>query len=366
MEQTVQNPAEEKEQPTAPSALPSALEEYKAMHNGKNPPMTGGEKFFNFANYYGAGGILNGLIGLTMADLTKHTHLQPACRKLYQFMGESLTNFMVLSLGGFVMLWPQTFAEKHKRTWVGKLDHLLGKQNKTPEEDLAIAARYEFLEHEPEQTFKSELASRVVGMAMNGMFTRAVLEEGNAIQKLGGSFKGIEPKTTELAERTVAMLKDSEARPYIAKRTMALEENLAKTPQAIAGKFSAAGRADEFNKLTGEDRLKQLVKLSYLEVIFTSSMSFLQFAWSRVMAPIFGKQEAAPSCVTHSSSPTTLSKQEYGHVVADATAKAQDAPDTKISQPSLQPTKEAEKGKIVPVSLMEQATRTDASGALQL
>lgn len=297
---------------TPAPAPASALDAYKAAHNGKGPPTTRGEKLFNLLDYYGIGFVANAAVSMYLSDRFKHTGWKPARNKMAEKIGEGATDIATLSTGGFLFTIPIKLMEDHKEWWVRKLDGMFGAPCSSAQKAQEIEARYEEIKQEPKQTWASEFGARILGFLMNFAVIGAFMGEKNIVNKMGIPFEGLEIESAKLTEKNLAYLHDAEARPYIAEKVAQWETHLGRTPQALAEKMAQEGRADDFPPLSGKERLENLIKLTYLEVACTASCTTMQFIWSRILAPVLGKKapqekEAAAVAQAPSSNSTAAS-----------------------------------------------------------
>lgn len=350
-----------------PSSAVSALEEYKAAHHGKAPPMTRGEKAFNALDYYGIGLGVNTAVSMFMFDQFFHKHLQPLKNFLDKnegSLGGRLAKLGMLGSGGFILLIPMKLMEDHKDWWVRKLDTLFHRQQLSETEKQDIEARYEYLKQEPKQTYASEFWARVISWVINYGFYEAAKGD----KKIPGS-KGLEPLTEKWGNETGTFLRDAQNNPNLAKMTSALESKL--EVSAAPGWIEKSKR--EFHKASGKKRLDNLIEGGYLELILTATMSTLQFAWSRLLAPFLGKKaDDGPTAVSptvsssHGNITVASPTQSSPPTRTAAISSPPGTPDTRISQPDLHSMKKAEKNPAASASLMDRVTQPDAAVSIHV
>ncbi len=181
------------------------------------PPPTVGEKWFDALDWWGLGWGANVAVSIWATDLLEFGRLQPFNNKAASWMAEtpafkwldkkytpgtargwagSIAQLMMLMSGGFAVMAPIKWAEDNKKWWVQRFDGMFGKaeMNMSENEKQLRDARYEYLDHEPKQTWGTVLGGRVVSLAPVLGIHYAFAKEQNIVNAIAGRpvFSGLE------------------------------------------------------------------------------------------------------------------------------------------------------------------------------
>jgi hypothetical protein len=213
---------------------------------------------------------------------------------------KSMVMLLLLMSGGFLLMAPIKWLEDAKVPIVKWLDKHFGPSNPTPEQQRNQDAYYKYIEeNECRQTWGSVLLSRAITLAgvitlhrnwaqeRNFVNSTVSAVSGKPVNPHNPTWKGFDHTSEQVAERAI-----SGARSIMPGAVSSLEAGLESHSARLEAKLNSGPTPADpaFQKVSGPQRLKNIITYSFEDVIYSLGVATSTFMFSRVLAPIFGKQ----------------------------------------------------------------------------
>jgi len=228
---------------------------------------------------------------------------------------KSMLTLMSLMSGGFILMAPIKLAEDHKEQVVAKIDNMLGKKDKSLDEQAQIEARHKQIAEEPNQTWGSVFSGRILGLVPIMTFNKLFATKDNVFAKQG--FKGTDAGFEHLAEKMTDGLKSVAPETYAKLETKFEQDNAelvgtikskvmreqmpnAMVENTVAGaaeKESAnlvalenmAEKASQKFKMSGAARMNKIASFGVADVSYSLVAATVTMMISKAIAPLFDK-----------------------------------------------------------------------------
>lgn len=221
---------------------------------------------------------------------------------------KALASIVLFSGGGYAMMAPIKWLEDHKASIVRKLDQWFGPKDQTDEQKKNQEAYYQSLDNMPEQTWRSVIFGRMMGIFPLYAFHFGIAARDNVINRIGYRFgrkdplyKGFEHATDNMAEWSINKVKNSG--PRGAAFIENVERQAGEGTQAVMNKFqqrAASGdtKAQEildnnlFTPIDGKTRLKSsLSNFIQVEFLYSGALASATYVFSHYIAPFFSSKK---------------------------------------------------------------------------
>lgn len=238
-----------------------------------------------------------------------------------------VTNFALLSTGGWLLMAPIKWLEDHKAEKVKEYDAKYQKTHfVTDDEKREIERRHAELDQEPKQSWGSVLSSRMV--AYLPIISAYVLTAGrwNIFSRGLGlkSFKGMDHYAEALAKKTGDTLRGSSVTKDLVEKAESLLE---KGPIRLSEEYQNSDDVYKRNfvKRSGKDRLDMLLEDTYIESLYTTAMSVLTFMASWLMVGVLGQKQKT------SHQAAVVSPKATAHTALSAPFRGMESPEIPTS-----------------------------------
>ena len=229
---------------------------------------------------------------------------------------KSMLTLLSLMSGGFALMAPIKIAEDHKEQIVSKIDDMLGKKDKSIDEQAHIEARHKQLASEPNQTWGSVMIGRVAALTPIITFNTLLGSKDNILAKKG-DFKGVDhafdlagekiadgirwamPTASKNIEAkfqsdNVQLVEDVKNKIVKADLPKALVEGksaaaIDKQEQLIASVEEMAGKASKAFEMSGARRMNKIAGYAVADVTYSLVAATATMFASKAIAPLFDK-----------------------------------------------------------------------------
>ena len=215
----------------------------------------------------------------------------------------SMGTLLALMSGGFLYMIPIKLLEDHKLDHVKRLDNYFSPENQRTEvEQAQFEARYHELEQEPQQTWTSELAGRMLAVIPTISIHHTFAPKDNIVSKFGKDFKGLNHYYRKYGNNIGDSLRNTHT---VGKGVQKLDKAYARNLKELAKKNPE--QADHFTTdPSGITRSNALVENSIIDSFYSLLVASGTYVSTRFTNELLNgnKKANCSQCDTHATHTT--------------------------------------------------------------